>query len=64
MEETLEQIGEGRGMNIIFNNDLGTYTDYCRNLWTRLPGEKSRETPAKLWHRGAHDCFFLDPSRL
>lgn len=39
---------------------LRTYTDYCRNLRTRLPGEKSRETPAKLRHRGANRFFFLD----
>jgi len=38
-----------------------TYTDYFRNLRTRLPGEKSRETSAKLRHRGANRFFFLDP---
>jgi hypothetical protein len=38
------------------------HTDNFRHLRTRIPGEKSRETPAKLWHRGA-SCFFLDFQR-
>jgi hypothetical protein len=41
-------------------DNLRMHTDYCRNLWTRLPGEKSRETSAKLRHRGANRCFFVD----
>lgn len=35
------------------------HTDHFRHLRTRIPREKSRETPAKLRHRGA-SCFFLD----
>lgn len=46
-----------------FHYDKKTHTDYSRNLWTRIPGEKSRKTSAKLRHRGAHSCFFLDFQR-
>ena len=45
---------------ILHLGHLRIHTDCCRNLRSRLPGEKSRETPAKLRHRGASSFLFLD----
>jgi hypothetical protein len=61
MEETIEQIGEGRGnQDALWILAASNYmlTSF-RNLRTWLPREKSRETAAKLWHPGAFCCCFL-----
>lgn len=49
LSETLEQLGEGRGMSLV--RILGFASNIYRYLRPWLRGEEAREVIAEVWHR-------------
>ena len=51
IQETIEELGEGRGMLCIIISVENDLTGPIRYLWTRVRRETKRENKTKLWHR-------------
>ena len=51
IEETLRELGEGRGRAISYTaSRSSSNNENCRNIWPRLRGETSGENKAEIWY--------------
>lgn len=51
LQETLEQLGEGRGMPCHSSPPLSCLSNVIRYLRSRLRGEEARAVTGQVWHR-------------